>query len=65
MRIRELEKAGPREVINVDATAKNTMVMFSAMEELRKDTEAGWKKLAKPLEQVIMANNATNIGLKK
>ena len=45
-RIRELEKAGPREVIDVDAVAENTMVVFSALKELRKDTEDGWKKLA-------------------
>ena len=64
-RIRELEKAAPREVIDVDAAAENTMVVFSAIEELRKDTEEGWKKLATPLEQVIEANNASNIGLKK
>ena len=42
-RIRELERAAPREVINVDAAAENTMVVFSAIEELRKDTEDGWK----------------------
>ena len=41
------------------------MVVFSAIKELRKDTEARWKKLASPLEQVIKANNASNIGLKK
>ena len=64
-RIRELEKAAPREVINVDAAVENTMVVFSAIEELRKDTEDGWKKLAVPLDQVIEANNASNIGLKK
>ena len=64
-RIRELEKAAPREVIDVDAAVENTMVMFSAIEELRKDTEDGWKKLAVPLDQVIEANNASNIGLKK
>ena len=64
-RIRELEKAAPREVIDVDAAAENTMVVFSAIEELRKDTKEGWKKLAVPLEQVIEANNASNIGLKK
>ena len=64
-RIRELEKAVPREVIDVDAAAENTMVVFSAIEELRKDTEDGWKKLAVPLDQVIEANNASNIGLKK
>ena len=65
-RIRELERAAPREVIDVDATAaENTMVVFLAIEELRKDTEEGWKKLAVPLDQVIEANNASNIGLKK
>ena len=63
--IRELEKAAPREVIDVDAAAEITMVIFSAIEELRKDTEEGWKKLAVPLDQVIKANNALNIGLKK
>ena len=41
------------------------MVVFSAIEELRKETEEGWKKLASPLKQVIEANNASNIGLKK
>ena len=64
-RIRELEKAGPREVINVNAAAENTMVVFEAIESLRKDTEDGWKKLAAPLEQVIGANNLTTKGLKK
>ena len=64
-RIRELEKVAPREVIDVDAAAENTMVVFSAIEELRKDTEEGWKKLATPLEQVIEANNLTNKGLRK
>ena len=63
-RIQELEKAAPREVIDVDAT-ENTMVVFSAIEVLRKDTEDGWKKLAVPLDQVIEANNASNVGLRK
>ena len=63
--IRELEKATPCEVINVDAAAENTMVVFLAIEELRKDTEEGWKKLVVPLDQVIKANNALNVGLKK
>ena len=64
--IRELEKAPKaQEVIDVDASIENTMVMFSAIKELRKDTEAGWKKLVEPLKQVIGANNATNVGLKK
>ena len=64
-RIRELEKAAPREVIDVDAAAENTMVVFSAIEELRKDTKEGWEKLAVPLDRVIEANNASNVGLKK
>ena len=64
-RIRELEKVGPREVINVDAATENTMVVFSAIEELRKDTKEGWRKLAIPLDQVIEANNTSNIGFKK
>ena len=60
-----MERAAPREVIDVDAAAENTMVVFSAIEELRKDTEDGMKKLAVPLEQVIGANNLTTKGLKK
>ena len=52
-------------MINIDAAAENTMVVFSAIEELKKDTEEGWKKLAVPLDQVIEANNASNVGLKK
>ena len=52
-------------MIDVDATVGNTMVIFSAIEELRKDTEEGWKKLAVPLDQVIEANDASNVGLKK
>ena len=64
-RIRELEKAKGPEVIDVNAAVENTMVIFLAIEELRKDTEEGWKKLAVPLDQVIEANNASNVGLKK
>ena len=52
-------------MIDVDAAAENTMVVFSAIEELRKDTKEGWKKLVVPLDQVIEANNASNVGLKK
>ena len=52
-------------MIDVNAAAENAMVVFSAIEELRKDTEEGWKKLAVPLDQVIKANNASNVGLKK
>ena len=65
-RIRGLEKAPKaQEVIDVDAAVENTMVVFSAIEELQKDTEARWKKFAVPLDQVIEANNASNVGLKK
>ena len=60
-----LEKAKGPEVINVDTAVENTMVIFSAIEELRKDTEEGWKKLVVPLDQVIEANNASNVCLKK
>ena len=63
--IRELEKAKGPKVIDVDAAAENTMVVFLAIEELRKDTEEGWRKLAVPLDQVIEANDASNVGLKK
>ena len=63
--IRELEKAKGPEVIDVNAAAENVMVVFLAIEELRKETEEGWKKLAVPLDQVIEANNASNVGLKK
>ena len=64
-RIRELKRATPREVIDVDAAAENTMVVFLAIEELRKDTEEEWKKLAAPLEEVIKANNASTVGMRK
>ena len=64
-RIRELEKAKGPEVIDVNAAAENTMVVFLAIEELRKDMEEEWKKLTVPLDQVIKANNASNVGLKK
>ena len=63
--IRELEKGKGPEVIDVDAAMENAMVVFSAIEELRKDTEASWKKLVVPLDQVIEANNASNTGLRK
>ena len=52
-------------MIDINAVAENTMVVFLAIKELRKDTEEGWKKLVVPLDQVIEANNASNVGLKK
>ena len=63
--IRELEKGKGPEVIDVDTVTENAMVVFSAIEELRKDTKASWKKLVVPLDQVIEANNASNTGLRK
>ena len=64
-RIWELERAAPHEVIDVDAATANTMVVFEAIESLRKDTEEGWNKLAVPLDRVIEANNASTVGMKK
>ena len=64
-RVRALEKAGPREVINVDSASENAVQLYSALEELRRETEDGWKKLAIPLDQVIEANNASNRHLKQ
>ena len=63
--VRALEKAGPREVIDVDAASENAVLIYSAIEELRRETEDGWKKLAVPLDQVIEANNASNSHLKQ
>ena len=63
--MRALEKAPAKEVIDVDAASENAVHIYSAIEELRQETEVSWKKLAVPLEQVIEAHNATNIQLKK
>ena len=60
-----LEKAPAKEVIDVDAASKNAVHIYLAIEELRQETEDSWKKLAVPLEQVIEANNASNVHLKK
>ena len=60
-----LEKEKGPKVIDIDAAVENTMVVFLAIEELRKDTKEGWKKLAVPLDQVLKANNTSNVGLKK
>ena len=63
--MRALEKAPSKEVINVDAASENAVHIYLAIEELRRETEDGWKKFAVPLEQVIEANNASNVHLKK
>ena len=60
-----LEKALAKEVIDVDAASENTVHIYSAIEELRRETEDSWKKLAVPLEQVIEANNTSNRHLKQ
>ena len=60
-----MERAAPREVIDVDAATENTMVVFETIESLRKDTEERWNKLAVPLDRVIEANNASVVGIKK
>ena len=54
-----------REVIDVDAASENTIHIYSAIEELHRETEDSWKKLAVPLDQVIEANNASNCHLKQ
>ena len=59
------EKAPVREVIDVDAASENTIHIYSAIEELHRETEDSWKKLAVPLDQVIEANNASNCHLKQ
>ena len=64
-RVHALEKAPAKEVIDVDAASENAVHIYSAIEELRRETEDSWKKLAVPLEQVIEANNASNIHLKR
>ena len=60
-----LEKAPAKEVIDVDAASENAVHIYSAIEELRRETEDGWKKLAVPLDQVIEANNTSNRHLKQ
>ena len=51
-------------MIDVDVASENAMHIYSAIKELRRETEDRWKKLAVPLEQVIDANNALNRHLK-
>ena len=49
----------------MDAASENAVAIYSAIEELRRETKDGWKKLAVPLDQVIEANNASNRHLKQ
>ena len=65
MRLRKLEKGKGPEIIDVDTASENAVVMYSAIEQLRGETEEGWLKLAKPLKEVIEANNALAAHLKK
>ena len=63
--VRALEKSPSKEVIDVDTVSENAVHIYSAIKELRRETEDGWKKLAIPLDQVIEANNASNHHLKQ
>ena len=63
--MRALEKALATEVIDINAASENAVHIYSAIEELRRETEDSWKKLAVPLEQVIEANNTSNRHLKQ
>ena len=65
MRICELERGKGPEIINVDAVLENVVAMYSAIEQLRGETEESWLKLANSLKQVIGANNASAAHLKK
>lgn len=56
------KKSSP-EVINVNVQFDNIVQVYQAIEELCKETEYGWAKLANPLEQVIQAHNAMEKGL--
>ena len=49
----------------MDAASENAVHIYSAIEELHRETEDSWKKLAVPLDQVIEANNASNRHLKQ
>ena len=60
-----MEKAGPKGVVDMDAASENAVLIYLVIEQLRRETEEGWKKLAVPLDQVIEANNASNRHLKQ
>ena len=60
-----LEKSLAKEVIDVNAASGNVVHIYLAIEELRWETEDGWKKLAVPLDRVIETNNASNQHLKQ
>ena len=52
-------------MIDVDAASENAVHIYLAIEELCRETEDSWKKLAVPLDQVIEANNTSNCHLKQ
>lgn len=52
-------------MINVDTLSDQAVQMCSALEELRRETEEAWQKLARPLVEVIEANNNTGIWVQK
>ena len=65
MRVHTLKKAGPKEMIDVDILSDQAIQMYLALEELRKETKEAWQKLARPLSEVIKANNDLGIQIKK
>ena len=60
-----MEKAVPKEVIDIDALSEQAMQMYLALEGLRQETKDAWQKLAKLLAEVIEVNNKLGIRIKK
>ena len=56
---------GGHEVIDVDVQFNNFAQVYQSIEDLWKETEEGWTRLATPLEQVIQARDTTKKGLLK
>ena len=58
----ELKKAPQtKEVIDVDSAVENTMVVFSAIESLRTDTEEGWKKMAEAHVDAVITDDPAGL----
>ena len=56
---------GGHEAIDVDVQFNNFAQVYQSIEDLWKETEEGWTRLATPLEQVIQVHNTTEKGLFK
>ena len=52
-------------MIDVNAQFNNFAQVYQGMEELCKEMEDRWAKLASPLEQIIQVHNNTQKGLKE